>query len=73
MCGIFWILPYIEKLNDRMVYEVGISLVVLLIILLILYPIASMLLVGESVRQIFALPVESFREPRLTTYLPSFS
>ncbi|KZV81680.1 hypothetical protein EXIGLDRAFT_844409 [Exidia glandulosa HHB12029] len=73
MCGIFWILPYVEKLNYRMVYEVGYSLLVLLSILLVLYPIASMFLVGESVRQIFALPVASFLEPQLPSYLPSFS
>ncbi|KZV81686.1 hypothetical protein EXIGLDRAFT_703441 [Exidia glandulosa HHB12029] len=75
MCGMLWIMPYGDnlKLDGRMANAVGYSLFVLIIILLVLYPVASMFLVGESVRQIFALPVESFREPQLTTYLPSFS
>ncbi|KZV86636.1 hypothetical protein EXIGLDRAFT_621703 [Exidia glandulosa HHB12029] len=72
MCGILWIVSYSEKLG-RVGDMVGPPLSVLFIILLVLYPTASMFIVGESVRQIFALPVESFREPQLTTYLPSFS
>lgn len=72
MCVILWIMTYIEKLS-RLESAVGYSLLILIYILLVVYPISSMFLVGESVRQIFALPVESFREPQLATYLPSFS
>lgn len=75
MCVIFWTVHHINRMHMRMhmLNAVLYLLNLLLLILLVLYSIASMFLVGESVRQIFALPVESFREPQLAIYLPSFS
>lgn len=40
---------------------------------LLIYPIASIFLVYESVRQVFALPDAAFRQPQWTQYIPHFS
>ncbi|KZV96319.1 hypothetical protein EXIGLDRAFT_765422 [Exidia glandulosa HHB12029] len=43
------------------------------VLFVIVYPMSTMFLVGESMRQIFALPEGSFHQPQLTRYLASFS
>ncbi|KZV83503.1 hypothetical protein EXIGLDRAFT_842905 [Exidia glandulosa HHB12029] len=73
ICAFLWIITRLTWRLGRKDYIANQTLALLIMILVVLYLVASMYLVGESVRQVFALPDGSFHEPQITRYLPSFS